>query len=60
MPDVIELNKMIHINQILSSKIGKEIIKNYCKSDFAKSYETNNKRNLISLICNYVIENYEG
>ena len=40
MPDVIEFNKMIHINQILSSKLGKEIIENYCKSDFAKSYVT--------------------
>ena len=64
MPDVIEFNKMIHINQILSSKFGNEIIKSYCKSDFAKSYVTNQKRvrinqNLMSLICIYFIENYE-
>ena len=36
MPDKIEFIKMIHINQILSSKIGNEIIENNCKSDFFK------------------------
>ena len=44
MPDVIEFNKLIHINQILSSKIGNGIKENYCKYDFEKSYVTNKKR----------------
>ena len=44
MPDVIEFNKMIHINQVLSSKIGNEIIKNYYKSYFAKSYKNKQEK----------------
>ena len=38
-PYVIRFNKSIHINQILSSKIGNVIIEIFCKS-----YVTNKKR----------------
>ena len=59
MPDVIEFNKVIDINQILGSKIGNEIIETYCKSDFAKTYGTNKKRVRInSKLISLMQENY--
>ena len=36
MPDVIDFNKLLNINQILSSKICNEIIENHWKSDYVK------------------------
>ena len=38
MPDVIEFNKMIHINQVLKSKICNKIIENHCKSDYGQNF----------------------
>ena len=49
-PDVKEFNKMIHINQILSSRIGNVIIENYCKSYVTKKKRVRKSLNLISLI----------
>ena len=51
MPDVKEIIKMIHINQVLNSKICNKTIENHCKSDYGQNLVNKPKKGQVKLNC---------